>query len=51
MKKVLCVLVLLGLGISWGMMSRMGAREPKTSNAPFLKPAEAVAKMSIPDGF
>ena len=51
MKKVLCVLVLLGLGITWGMMSRMGAREPKTSNAPFLKPAEAEAKMSIPDGF
>ena len=27
------------------------AQEPKTSNAPFLKPAEAVAKMSIPEGF
>jgi len=27
------------------------AREPKTSNAPFLTPTEAVAKMDIPDGF
>ena len=27
------------------------AREPKTSNAPFLTPVEAVAKMDIPDGF
>jgi hypothetical protein len=27
------------------------AREPKTSNAPFLTPKEAVAKMDIPDGF
>jgi putative membrane-bound dehydrogenase-like protein len=27
------------------------AAEPKTSNAPFLSPAEAVAKMDIPDGF
>ena len=25
--------------------------EPKTSNAPFLKPDEAIAKMTIPDGF
>ncbi|MBT3481925.1 MAG: hypothetical protein HN457_10915 [Opitutales bacterium] len=27
------------------------AQEPKTSNAPFLTPTEAVAKMDIPDGF
>ena len=26
-------------------------RQHKTSNAPFLKPKEAVAKMSIPEGF
>lgn len=25
--------------------------EPRTSNAPFLKPDEAIAKMTIPDGF
>ena len=43
MKKLLCVLALLGMGITWALMSGVGAREPKTSNAPFLKPAEAVA--------
>ena len=51
MKKLLCVFALLGLGITWALMSGIGAKEPKTSNAPFLKPAEAVAKMSIPEGF
>ena len=27
------------------------SKQHKTSNAPFLKPEEAVARMSIPDGF
>lgn len=32
-------------------MGSIFAAEPKTSNAPFLSPSEAVAKMDIPDGF
>ncbi|MEC7565918.1 MAG: PVC-type heme-binding CxxCH protein [Planctomycetota bacterium] len=31
--------------------NQLPKKQHKTSNAPFLKPAEAVAKMSIPDGF
>ena len=31
--------------------NQLPKQQHRTSNAPFLKPAEAVAKMSIPDGF
>ena len=31
--------------------NRLPKKQHKTSNAPFLKPADAVKKMSIPDGF
>ena len=31
--------------------NRLPKRQHRTSNAPFLKPKDAVAKMSIPDGF
>ena len=31
--------------------NRLPKKQHRTSNAPFLKPAEAVAKMAIPDGF
>jgi putative membrane-bound dehydrogenase-like protein len=44
MKRTCCLLLVIG---ACGVI----AQEPKTSNAPFLKPAEAVAKMSIPEGF
>jgi len=33
------------------LFNTVSAQEPKTSNAPFLTPTEAVAKMDIPDGF
>lgn len=42
MKKLLCI-ALLALPLL--------AAEQKTSNAPFLSPAEAVAKMDVPEGF
>ena len=43
----------LSVGISTAVIagSMATAKEQKTSNAPFLTPSEAVAKMSIPDGF
>ena len=44
MKRTCCLLLVIGA-------CAVLAQEPKTSNAPFLKPAEAVAKMSIPEGF
>jgi len=44
MKRTCCLLLVMG---ACGVF----AQEPKTSNAPFLKPAEAVAAMSIPEGF
>jgi putative membrane-bound dehydrogenase-like protein len=50
MKKLACVLSVILVGAVSAMIAGIGA-EPKTSNAPFLKPAEAVAKMSIPEGF
>ena len=31
--------------------NKLPKQQHKTSNAPFLKPAEAVKKMAIPDGF
>ena len=45
MKRTCCLLLVLAIACV------VFAQEPKTSNAPFLKPAEAVAKMSIPEGF
>ncbi len=36
---------------SLGFATAAEKRQHRTSNAPFLKPEEAVAKMSIPDGF
>ena len=46
--KALPWVVLLILAV---VSNTASAAEPKTSNAPFLSPAEAVAKMDIPDGF
>ncbi len=43
LSSLLSALLLLALPVS--------AAEQKTSNAPFLKPQEAVAKMDIPEGF
>ena len=41
----LCLLAVVGLSpTAW-------TAEVKTSNAPFLTPAEAVAKMDVPEGF
>lgn len=39
------------LALSAGLTSVAIAQEAKTSNAPFLTPTEAVAKMDIPEGF
>ena len=50
MKKIACVLSVILVAVVSVIFVGIGA-EPKTSNAPFLKPAEAVAKMSIPEGF
>ena len=50
MKKIACGLSVLVVAVVSVIFVGTGA-EPKTSNAPFLKPAEAVAKMSIPEGF
>lgn len=33
------------------LRNKLPKKQHKTSNAPFLKPAEAVAEMAIPDGF
>ncbi|MEO2021215.1 MAG: PVC-type heme-binding CxxCH protein [Pirellulaceae bacterium] len=50
MKRFVCVVSVVLAGVVSAMIAGIAA-EPKTSNAPFLKPAEAVAKMSIPEGF
>ena len=50
MKRIVCVVSVILVGVVSAMIAGIAA-EPKTSNAPFLKPAEAVAKMSIPEGF
>ena len=47
---------LIGLMLSTSVMAesstnRLPKRQHTTSDAPFLKPAQAVAQMSIPDGF
>jgi len=39
------------LGVAEEKRNQLPKQQHRTSNAPFLKPAEAVAKMSIPDGF
>ena len=47
----LVVLVLGTIVMAEPSRNRLPKRQHKTSNAPFLKPQQAVAKMSIPDGF
>lgn len=42
---------LFSLLMAAGLISGLPAAEQKTSNAPFLTPAEAVAKMDVPEGF
>lgn len=44
-------LILASVTLSLALPSITWAKEQKTSNAPFLKPHEAVAKMDIPEGF
>ncbi|HIM28215.1 MAG TPA: hypothetical protein EYG57_01520 [Planctomycetes bacterium] len=39
------------LGLAQESKNQLPKKQHKTSNAPFLKPEQAVAKMSIPDGF
>jgi putative membrane-bound dehydrogenase-like protein len=52
--RTIIVMLLLGCA-SWSVADEPRNQLPKqqhrTSNAPFLKPQQAVAKMSIPDGF
>ena len=51
---VLCFIALgSGLSIAQDKSSKneLPKKQHRTSNAPFLKPAEAVKKMAIPDGF
>lgn len=50
---VTCILTLLTLCAASAQDSRneLPKKQHKTSNAPFLKPKEAVARMAIPDGF
>ena len=51
----LCVIAMLLCSVSQGVAqeskNQLPKKQHKTSNAPFLKPNEAVAKMSIPKGF
>ncbi|MCP4505082.1 MAG: hypothetical protein GY826_01645, partial [Fuerstiella sp.] len=53
--QVLSVLFLLWCTVPAGMAqesrNKLPKKQHKTSNAPFLKPDQAVANMSIPDGF
>ncbi|MFP6587316.1 MAG: hypothetical protein VB814_06695, partial [Pirellulaceae bacterium] len=54
---VICLIILCAVAIRPWMVTaqqpknQLPKKQHKTSNAPFLKPAEAVAKMSIPAGF
>ena len=51
MKNNYLTLTLLSFALLNGMVSAQKKRQHRTSNAPFLKPEEAVAKMTIPKGF
>ncbi len=51
MKNNHLIVSMLSLALLSSMVSAQQKRQHRTSNAPFLKPEEAVAKMSIPDGF
>ena len=48
---VALLLSTIPLGLAQESRNQLPKKQHKSSNAPFLKPAEAVAKMSIPDGF
>jgi putative membrane-bound dehydrogenase-like protein len=41
----------VSVGFAQDTRNQLPRQQHKTSNAPFLKPAEAVAKMSVPEGF
>ena len=43
---ILCLTITLSLSLA-----EKHKKQHRTSDAPFLKPAEAVAKMEIPEGF
>ena len=47
------LVLLLGasIGVAQESRNKLPKKQHRVSDAPFLKPAEAVAKMSIPDGF
>ena len=50
--RVVVVILLCGVPLVMAQKAKSPPKKQhKTSNAPFLKPAEAVAKMSIPEGF
>ena len=51
MKMNQLIMTLFSLALLSGMVTAQQKRQHRTSNAPFLKPEEAVAKMSIPEGF
>ncbi len=51
MKNNHLIVSMLSLALLSSMVSAQQKRQHRTSNAPFLKPEEAVAKMSVPDGF